>query len=158
LLAAEKPLLGVCLGCQLVAEAAGGRAVRAAEPEIGWFDVEVTLEAGVDPVIGPLEPSFEAFEWHSYEFPLPPGATPLACSAACLQAYRLSDSAWGIQFHAEVTWDDVEAWIGDYRSDPDSVRIGIDPEELRGQTRAAIGDWNRLGRELCGRFIEAAAR
>jgi GMP synthase (glutamine-hydrolysing) len=152
------PLLGVCLGAQLLAEAAGAPARRASEPEIGWYEVEVAPEAADDPLMAPLAPRFEAFEWHSYEFPLPPGATPLATSASCLQAYRLDDSAWGIQFHAEVSMNEVEAWIGDYRSDEDAIRIGLDPEELRRRSEGAIGRWNEIGRGLCGRFVDAAAQ
>ncbi len=109
-----------------------------------------------DPLIGPLAPRFEAFQWHSYEFLLPPGATPLARSGACLQAYRIGD-AWGIQFHAEVTRDDAEAWIADYRSDEDAVRIGVDPEALRQRTGRAIDGWNEVGRGLCERFVDAVA-
>ncbi len=48
------------------------------------------------------------------------------------------------------------AWIDDYRSDEDAVRIGVDPEALRAETEEKIADWNRLGRELCGRFLEWA--
>jgi GMP synthase (glutamine-hydrolysing) len=151
------PMLGVCLGAQLLAEAAGSPAHRAAEPEIGWYEVEVTAEAADDPLLGPLGPGFEAFEWHSYEFPLPPTATPLANSARCLQAYRIGDSAWGIQFHAEVTMGQVQDWIADYRSDEDAVRIGIDPDLLRRRTDGAIAGWNQLGRRLCQRFLSAAA-
>ena len=158
LLARQVPLLGVCLGAQMLAEAAGAPARRAREPEIGWYEVELTAEAADDPLLAPLGPRFDAFEWHSYQFPLPPGATPLATSASCLQAYRLGASAWGIQFHAEVTMDDLEAWIGDYRSDEDAVRIGLDPEELRRRSEGAIGRWNEIGRGLCGRFVDAAAQ
>src|SRR6476646_5401210 len=89
LLTREVPLLGLCLGGQLVAEAAGAEARRASEPEIGWHQVEVTPEGAADPLLGPLAPSFEAFQWHSYEFPLPPGAVPVAKSEVCLQACRL---------------------------------------------------------------------
>ena len=158
LLGQGMPLMGVCLGAQLLAEAGGVTPRRASQPEIGWHDVEVTPEGAEDPLLAPLAPRFTAFQWHSYEAPLPPAATALARSPVCLQAYRIGDSAWGIQFHAEVSAPDAERWFDDYRSDPDAVRIGIDPEALRAQTRAAIGDWNRLGRELCGRFIKATAR
>jgi GMP synthase (glutamine-hydrolysing) len=157
LLERRVPMLGVCLGAQLLAEAAGAPARRASEPEIGWYEVEVTSETADDPLLGPLGPRFEAFEWHSYEFPLPPGATPLANSARCLQAYRIGDSAWGIQFHAEVTLGQVQDWIADYRSHGDAVRIGIDPDLLRRRTEGAIAGWNQLGRGLCGRFLSAAS-
>jgi GMP synthase (glutamine-hydrolysing) len=152
------PLLGMCLGTQLVAEAAGAAPRRAREPEIGWHPVEVTPQAADDPVMAGLPQRFEAFQWHSYEAPLPPGATALATSDVCLQAYRLEGPAWGLQFHAEVSAADAEYWIGDYRSDPDAVRIGVDPEALRRRTRESIGAWNELGRALCERFLEAATR
>jgi GMP synthase (glutamine-hydrolysing) len=149
------PLLAVCLGSQLLAEAAGATPRRAAEPEIGWHEVEVSREAAQDPLLGPLAPRFTAFQWHSYEAPLPPDAVGLAQSRVCLQAYRIGSSTWGIQFHAEVSARDAEHWIDDYRSDADALRIGLDPAALRKDTRAAIGSWNRLGRGLCSRFIEA---
>jgi GMP synthase-like glutamine amidotransferase len=151
------PLLGVCLGAQLLAEAAGARALRAPEPEIGWYEVEVTPQGADDPLLGPLAPGFEAFEWHSYEFPLPPAAVPLATSDRCLQAYRLGELAWGIQFHAEVTAAQVADWIADYRSDEDAVRMGLDPERLGWQTDGAMAAWGRLGRRLCERFLSAVA-
>jgi GMP synthase (glutamine-hydrolysing) len=149
------PVLAVCLGSQLLADAAGGSARRASEPEIGWHGVEVTAEGRADPVIGPLAPSFEAFQWHSYESLPPDEATILARSPVCAQAYRMGEVAWGIQFHAEVTAADAKNWTEDYRSDEDAVRIGVDPEALHVETEGKIGDWNRLGRELCGRFLDA---
>jgi GMP synthase (glutamine-hydrolysing) len=151
------PLLAVCLGNQLLADAADGAARRASEPEIGWCEVEVTDEGARDQVIGPLAPHFTAFQWHSYEALPPEGALILARSRICTQAYRVGEAAWGIQFHAEVSSDDAELWIDDYRSDEDAVRIAVDPKALRKETRERIGDWNRLGRELCGRFLDALA-
>src|SRR2546421_12972438 len=104
-----------------------------------------------------LAPSFNALQWHSFERPLPSGASELARSEVCLQAYRVGEAAWGIQFHAEVSAADAEHWIDDYRSDPDAVRTAVDPEALRAETKQRIGAWNELGRELCERFIDAAA-
>ena len=150
------PTLGVCLGSQLLAEAAGSAPRRLRAPEIGWCEVAVGERGREDPLLGPLAPAFEAFQWHSYEAPLPPGAVELARSPSCLQAYRIGDATWGIQFHAEVSARDIETWIDDYRSDEDAVRMGLDPEALRRRTREAISGWNELGRELCARFIESA--
>lgn len=154
LLAREVPLLGLCLGGQLVAQAAGAAPHRSAEPEIGWHRVELTPEGEDDPLLGPLAPSFEAFQWHSYEFPLPPGAVPLAGSEVCLQAARLGERAWALQFHPEVSRADALHWVEDYRSDPDAVRIGIDPAVLSPETEEKIGAFNELGRELCRRWLE----
>jgi GMP synthase-like glutamine amidotransferase len=152
-------VLGVCLGAQLLAAAAGGEARRAAVPEIGWYDVAITPEGESDPLLAALAPGFEAYEWHSYECVLPQGATALAASDACLQAFRIGESAWGIQFHAEVRATDALGWIRDYATtDPDAIRLGVDQEALRAQTRERIAAWNELGRGLCGRFLAAAER
>jgi GMP synthase (glutamine-hydrolysing) len=151
------PLLGVCLGSQLLAEAAGARPHRAAAPEIGWRRVEVTEEGRADPVIGPLWPSFEVFEWHLYEAPLPPGAVALARTPACLQAFRLNArSAWGIQFHAEVTWADLSSWLDGWHEDEDAVATGQDLDAVRAETERLIGPQNELGRGLAERFMAQA--
>jgi GMP synthase (glutamine-hydrolysing) len=157
LLERRTPLFGVCLGAQLVAQAAGALARRAASAEIGWCPVTLRAAAQADPLMGTLPAAFEALEWHSYEFDLPAGAVALADSPVCLQAYRIGECAWGIQFHAEVRLADYERWLDDADSDADTV--GLDREALRLQTRAQIEAWNVLGRELCERFLtEARAR
>lgn len=158
LLGRDVPLLGLCLGGQLLAAAAGAQPRRAIRPEIGWHQVEVTAEGANDPLLGPLAPSFEAFQWHSYEFPLPPGAIPLACSEICLQACRLGERAWALQFHPEVSAADARHWIDDYRADPDAIRIGVDPTVLGPETEGKIGAFNQLGRELCSRWLRTAER
>ncbi len=150
------PLLGLCLGGQLVAAAAGATPRRSAAPEIGWHRVGVTEEGRRDPLLAPLAPSFEAFQWHSYEFPLPAGAVALAESEACLQGARVGERAWALQFHPEVSPADARAWIEDYRSDPDAVRIGLDPAALAAETAAKIGRFNQLGRDLCDRWLAVA--
>jgi GMP synthase-like glutamine amidotransferase len=156
LLAREVPLLGLCLGGQLLAAAVGAKPRRASRPEIGWHRVEVTPEGEDDPLLGPLAPSFEAFQWHSYAFPLPATAVPLARSEVCLQAVRLGERAWALQFHPEVSRADALHWVEDYRSDPDAIRIGIDPAVLRPETKAKMGAFNDLGRELCRRWLSTA--
>jgi GMP synthase-like glutamine amidotransferase len=154
ILEAELPLLGLCLGGQLVAAAAGAQPRRAARPEIGWHRVELTAAGLADPLLAPLAPSFEAFQWHSYEFPLPPGAVPLARSEVCLQACRIGAAAWAIQFHPEVSAVDARGWIEGYRSDEDAVRIGLDPGALGIETEEKIAGFNQLGRDICRRWLE----
>ena len=151
------PLLGVCLGAQLLAEAAGGAPRRASRPEIGWHPVEMAAEAEGDPLLGALPKRFDAFQWHSYEAPLPPGGTPLAQSDVCLQAFRLELRVWGIQFHAEVSAESVVEWLDTYDKDEDAVRIGLDPEALRAESAGRIDAWNEIGRDICRRFLAAAA-
>jgi GMP synthase (glutamine-hydrolysing) len=144
------PLLGVCLGAQLVARAAGADVRRAPEPEVGWLPVDLLPGAADDPVLGGLPPRFDAFQWHHYTWELPAGALELATSGACTQAFRLGH-AWGIQFHAEVTETQVATWL------VEDARDVVDAAALRAETRARIGGWNRLGRDLARRFVRAAA-
>ncbi len=156
LLEARMPILGVCLGAQLLAAASGGSVARVSEPEIGWHGVELTDEGAADPLLAPLAPRFEAFQWHSYECLPGPDWTVLARSPVCVQSFRVGERAWGIQFHAEVSAADLFHWAADYAADPDAVRIGIDPDELRAASEPRIGAWNQLGRDFCTRFLELA--
>lgn len=152
------PVLGVCLGAQLLAQAAGGEVRRLPEADIGWRTVELDAAAGDDPIAGGLPTHFESFQWHSYEALPPAGSVELARDATCLQAYRLAGApAWGIQFHAEVTAAIVEGWLEGYGAGPDAVAAGIDPDALRERTRALVDAQGRLGRALCRRFLALAA-
>ena len=155
LLMLHMPVLGVCLGAQLLAKAALAPVYRVERPEIGWFEVELTEEAAGDPVFTRLPQRFEAFQWHFYTYDLPGGAVELARSAACTQAFRLGDSAWGIQFHAEVTLPQVESWLEHEVDDEDLQHL---PAGLSEATRDRIEGWNELGRSLCGSFVEVAER
>jgi GMP synthase (glutamine-hydrolysing) len=157
LLERRVPLMGLCLGGQMLAEAAGAVARRAPRPEIGWHTIEVTEAGREDPLFGPLAPGFESFQWHSYEFPLPPGAVALAHSEVSLQAARVGELAWALQFHPEVSRADALRWTADYETDPDAVRIGIDPTALALEIEAKIDAAGELGRALCGRWLDVAA-
>lgn len=147
------PLLAVCLGAQLLAEAIGGSVSRMPVSEIGWHPVTLTEVGSGDPVLGALAPAFDALEWHHYEVELPATTTVLASSDACVQAYRVGASAWGVQFHPEVSLGDFEAWVDGYRRGEDTGGLRLDPDALLARTRTRIGEWNALGRELCGRFL-----
>lgn len=146
------PTLGICLGSQLIARAAGAWVGPMAEPEIGWREVELTEEGTADPVLSALPPRFEALEWHRYAHELPEGAVALAHSPASLQGFRLGESCWGVQFHPEVTEPQLERWLADKDDLPSDV------DRLRAETRARIGGWNELGRRLGGSFLAAAER
>ena len=147
----------MCLGAQLLAEAAGGQVTRMAAPEIGWKSIRLEPGAAADPLLAVLPERFEGFQWHSFEV-LPLAEWPvLARSDACVEAFRAAAVPWwGIQFHAEVTGESIDAWIDDYRSDPDAVAAGIDWAALRDAGRTRIERWNSLGQTLCARFLDHA--
>jgi GMP synthase (glutamine-hydrolysing) len=156
LLERHVPTLGVCLGAEMLASAAGWRVAPMARPEIGWHDVELTPTAPRDPVLGGAPPRFPAFQWHSYSVSPPNGSSVLAVNPACAQAYRVAERAWGIQFHAEVDSAAIEQWLDDGADGEDAREIGLDAVGVRERTWREIAAWNDLGRGLCGRFLELA--
>jgi GMP synthase-like glutamine amidotransferase len=145
------PMLGICLGAQLIAKVAGAHVRPARAPEIGWFDVELTEDAVDDPVLSAFPRRFKAFQWHFYEHSLPAGACELARSSVCTQAYRLGDAAWGVQFHPEVTDEVVRCWIAE---SPDEVPGSLDA--LVAETAEQLDGWQELGRALCTAFLDVA--
>ena len=152
LLDSGTPVLGVCLGAQLLARAAHAPVEPAREPEIGWYEIELTAEAADDPVLSRLPPRFHALQWHFYTYGVPAGAVELARSAVCTQAFRLGEVAWGIQFHAEVSHAQVARWL------LEDEASGFDVDAIGRETEQRIATWNGLGRELCGAFLEVAER
>jgi GMP synthase (glutamine-hydrolysing) len=150
------PLLGICLGAQLLVAAAGGEVFRVEHPEIGWLDVARPPTG--DPVAGALPERFTAFQWHSYACRLPAGAVELARSPVCPQVFVLDGRAWGVQFHPEVTTEILDEWFADYDSDPDAVRLGFDPDAARAAAREHLPDWNAIGRSLFDAWLAAAER
>lgn len=161
LCARRAPVLGVCLGAQLLAEATGGAAKRAANPEIGWREVTLETAAAADPLLGLLPRRFAAFEWHSYEITPPPGAGALARTECCLQAFRAGVSAWGIQFHAEVDAATVTDWIAkdaEAGTGSELRGAGLDPVDIEAETTRRAAASERLGANLCRRFLALAQR
>jgi GMP synthase-like glutamine amidotransferase len=128
----RQPVLGVCLGAQLIAKALGAKVYRNAVKEIGWFEIHFTEAAARDALFAGLGPSETVFHWHGETFDLPPGAERLAYSEACRnQAFRFGAGVYGLQFHLEVT----PAMIGDW-CDRDANCGDIDP--LHNAARLAI--------------------
>jgi GMP synthase (glutamine-hydrolysing) len=150
-LAGDVPVLGLCLGAQMLARAAGSWVGPAPLPEVGWFEIELTTDGREDPVLGTLPPRTEAFLWHHYTYAIPEGGTELARSKASTQAFRVGSAAWGIQFHAEVTLPMLEAWVAEEAAD-----LPTSPDDFLEQARARIASSNDHGRSLCRAFLEVA--
>jgi GMP synthase (glutamine-hydrolysing) len=123
------PVLGVCLGSQLLASTLGARVVKGPRKEIGWHRVTLTDEGLADPVFKGAESSFVGFHWHGDIFSLPEGATSLARSElTAQQAFRYGTSAYGLLFHLEITSEILEAMTASF------------PEELAeiGETASSL--------------------
>jgi GMP synthase-like glutamine amidotransferase len=116
---ADKPVLGICLGSQVLARAYGAENHLGTAPEFGWVDVELTDAGRADPVLGVLPDLFPVFHWHSDTFTLPQGALHLAHSpTARHQAFRIGRATYGTQFHFEASRAVVADWL---QSFPESV-------------------------------------
>jgi GMP synthase-like glutamine amidotransferase len=155
------PVLGVCLGAQLLAEAADGAARPAATREVGWREVRLETAAAADPLLGLVPRRFAAFQWHAYEIEPPVGATVLARSDCCLQAFRTGKRAWGVQFHAEVTAASVAEWMAkdaEAGANGELRAAGLEPEALEAETTRRARASGRLGASLCRRFLALAQR
>ena len=116
---ADKAVLGICLGSQVLARGLGATNLLGAAPEFGWCDVALTAAAADDPVLAGLPAAFPIFQWHSDSFTLPPGAVQLASSGvAAQQAFRAGRATYGFQFHFEANRAVVADWV---RRFPDLV-------------------------------------
>jgi GMP synthase (glutamine-hydrolysing) len=155
-IAGSVPVLGVCLGAQMLARVTGGTVGPAATAECGWHSVELTEAGAADPLFAGQPRVFDVFQWHSYACELPPGAIALARSAVCLQSFRVGERAWGVQWHPEVTADTIALWVSDHRPAPNGVPVRIDPAEMEATVAERIRSTNDEGRALCARFLAAA--
>lgn len=116
---AAQPVLGICLGAQLLARAFGAENHLGTAPEFGWVDVGLTDAGRVDPVLSVLPQAFPVFQWHSDTFTLPNGAVRLASTAmAPNQAFRVGRATYGTQFHFEASRAVVADWLHRF---PDSI-------------------------------------
>lgn len=111
-IAADKWVLGICLGAQLIADALGAKVSRNPGKEIGWFDLQKTAQAEQSILGKSLPNTLTAFHWHGDTFDLPPQATWLYQSAACRhQAFVYREKVLALQFHLEITQSSAEALI-----------------------------------------------
>lgn len=116
---AQKPVLGICLGAQLIASSMGARVYPNRHKEIGWFSVKASATADKSPFrVFRFPPEVEVFHWHGETFDLPAGSVRLAASAGCRnQAFQLGPSVIGLQFHLETTPESLQALITNCRAE-----------------------------------------
>ena len=144
-IAAEVPVLGLCFGGQALSIALGGEVVRAAKPQIGWFE----LSEHADGV-----PSGPWFHWHYEQLSVPPGGAALAHSAAGPAAFRHGRHL-GLQFHPEVTLEVIASWS---RSEAELAKLGVSPQALRAESELRAPLARRHAWELFGLWWEGLAR
>lgn len=156
-----KPVLGICLGAQLLAHVLGARVERNPTPEIGWYELEATTAAADDPVLAPLGSRAPVFQWHSYTFDLPSGATHLARTTTCeQQAFRYGASVYGFQFHLEVDARLIERWLSrpSYARELAAAGLGHDADEIRAAAAERLRVMQPLADAVFARFLDLVGR
>jgi GMP synthase-like glutamine amidotransferase len=149
--AAGIPYLGICLGGQLLAAALGGRVASGRWEELGSQRVTLTDEGRRDRLFRGMSDEFGSFQWHHDSFDLPPGAVLLASSAGCPhQAFRIGESAWGVQFHPEVTEEIICDWCSLDSS------TATEAEEMVAAFNTGAEEYHATAATLLNNFLAAA--
>jgi GMP synthase (glutamine-hydrolysing) len=149
--AEDIPILGVCLGCQLLADALGGEAYLAATPEV---EIGPLLATAQDPVVDVLT-NGPTFTIHRDTWDIPPGGTLVARSRMYNQAFRFG-SALGVQPHPEADASIVEAWLSHERGSAVVGAAGGDPDAVLADFHAVAEEVSRLADEFFGAWLEEA--
>lgn len=156
----DLPLLGHCLGAQLMSKAFGGAVRQSPVKEIGWGEVRVCDNQLARAWLGEL-PAFESFHWHGETFSIPPGATRVLENPHCAnQAFALGKH-FGMQCHVEMTEEMIELWL---RAGADEMRDGakspgVQPaEEIRKDLAQRVAALNRVAKRIYDRWTEGLSR
>ncbi len=151
-LLAGKPVIGVCLGSQLMAKAMGATIIPGKALEIGMTPIKLTPEAKNDPIFKTLPDSFDVFEWHGEVFDLPNGCVPLAGSAiAPLQAFRYGARAYGLLFHLEMEQAGIDSLCQECA--PDLVKARLTAQEVKAAALPHLPTLHQFADRLIGYLL-----
>jgi len=149
------PILGICLGAQLLAAALGANVQPNNVREIGWYRLHATGAAGGDPLCRHIA-DHHVFQWHAYTFDLPPGAVHLASTPTCPnQAFRYGDRAYGLQFHLEADLQLIQRWlhVPEYRAEAEAAGPEHHLEHILRDTHQHSPQALTLSERVFGEFI-----
>jgi GMP synthase (glutamine-hydrolysing) len=151
------PVLGICLGAQLIAKALGAAVYRNPEKEIGWHDVSPTDHASSDPLLMELQKTEKIFQWHGETFDIPKSTSHLAFSPLCAnQAFRYGTKVYGFQFHMEVDAPMIHRWLKvvDNRIEISNLHGAEHIDFIYSETPRHIGRLGEISDRVFGAFID----
>ena len=150
------PVLGICLGAQLIAKTLGADVYPSKQKEIGWYDLHTAPEAAQRSILTSLGHTEKVFQWHGDTFDIPAGAIHLAASPLCLnQAFRYSETVYGLQFHLEVDDAMILRWlkVPENRDEISKLHGDVDPDHIHAETPQYIGRLHELSEQTFSEFI-----
>jgi GMP synthase (glutamine-hydrolysing) len=157
----QKPVLGICLGAQLLAHVLGAPVRKHGSLEIGWYDLNTTEPGRDDPVLGHLGAVAPVFQWHGCTYDLPSGAVQLARTETCeQQAFRFGTNAYGFQFHMEADEAMIHRWLQlpAYRDELAGAGLAHDENSIRAVTEAQLARMRPLAEKTFNRFLDLVGR
>jgi len=152
----QMPVLGICLGAQLIARALDAQVKRNPVKEIGWYDVTPTEAGNSDPLFKCFNGTEKIFQWHGDTFDIPHGAVHLASSPECAnQAFRYGDRTYGLQFHLEVDEPLIHRWLKTpvHIRELENLDDAITADRILDDTERYIAGTTDLGSQLFGEYI-----
>jgi GMP synthase (glutamine-hydrolysing) len=150
------PVLGICLGAQLIAKTLGAEVYPNQEKEIGWYDVSPTGAAESDPLLTEFQEREKIFQWHGDTFDIPKTSSHLAFSNLCSnQAFRYDANVYGFQFHLEVDEPMIHRWLRVPENRKEIAALGgtNTPERIHQETPEHMARLNQLSERIFGEFI-----
>ena len=150
------PVLGICLGTQLIAKTLGADVYSNEQKEIGWYDLHITPDAGQGSILESLGATEIVFQWHGDTFDIPAGAVHLAASPLCVnQAFSYGDKVYGLQFHLEVDEAMIRRWLNvpENRHEIAKLHSAMDPDQIHAATARHIRRLHKLSEQTFGEFI-----
>jgi GMP synthase-like glutamine amidotransferase len=150
-----KPILGICLGAQLIAKALGAKVFKAPVKELGWYDVALTRIGLHDPLFSDLPKTFRVFQWHEDTFEIPKTGELIVTSIDVPhQAFRYGDKVYGLQFHLEVTEEMIKDWMNTYEEEIEGYEVLLFSKmKLLTDTAIEIENYTRRGMKFLKNFF-----
>jgi GMP synthase (glutamine-hydrolysing) len=151
------PVLGICLGAQIIAVALGAKVGPNPVTEIGWYDLDLTEEGKKDSLFHCFADKEKVFQWHGYTFDIPKGATHLAKGDYCEnQAFRYGKNIYALQFHMEVDEPMIERWLGihERKQKAAGAPLKCDPKLVQQDTTKNIDRLKDVSDKSFGEFLK----